>query len=515
MSEVLDVLPPTTWLMPSDSPEETRRRLEAVARDVRELASAEGASSELLRVLSELGPVFSGFARYLSTRADRVPAGLRSDLATVPDRILSVPGAEVRAVVEASWRRQIEDVCWSFEDAAFAIEFPTQSHRAWLTPTDAVIVTCVPSSFERCVEREMVLLPMLSPALSGPLGGAESFDALVADYRGVMQRRLDVGADVAASEALVADARRFPPLRARRPHPGLSAPRVGVWDDIAAVSPSTPEFDHADAGPSVCRAWLRQALIGRAFPEESVPVDFIIAGRRQVAVGGRLFTSVPTDAQLTIQGYLVATAAGDPDLAIKYLTRELIAGRGADPHGFRRRMRHAWSVDADAAGGSELMAQLLLHWRIAVEHGYQPTVRLASFYRGCLAAVSAAAAYGTDADVLRDTLEALQLRLMAYQLEALTGITTAATRTVREAGWRFLTALASGSVAPDRLVGGGGSGLPLPIAGALLFALAAIGIAMPALVASGLTWAEPVGATLFGALGIVTLALVLFRRSPL
>jgi hypothetical protein len=153
---------------------------------------------------------------------------------------------------------------------------------------------------------------------------------------------------------------------------------------------------------------------------------------------------------------------------------------------------------------------LLLHWRIAADHGYQPKPRLASFYRGCLAAVRAATALGAETDVLRDTLEALQIRLVTFQLETLTGVTPSAARTIREAGWRFLTTLASGPIAPDRP--GAESGVSLSVVGSLLLALTAIGIAMPSLVASGAVWAEPVGATLFGALGAVTLFLIIFRR---
>lgn len=508
MRETLDVVVAPARRL--SSPEETTRRLEAIARDVRELASAEGASEELLQILPELGPVFSGFARFLSSRADMVPAGLRSDLAAVPDRVNPAPMSEVREVVEAGWRRPVEDVCWAFDETPEETRFPIQTHRAWLTPTDGIMVSCVPPSFENRVQRELQMLPVLSTALAGTLGGADAFDQLVEDYRALMRRCLDLSDDVAASEAIVADARRFPPLRARRPHPGLSSRRVAVWDDVAAVSADTPGFDFAEAGPSACRAWLRQALLGRVFPEESRAADFIMTGRRQVAVGGRLFASLTTEAQLTIQGYLVATAAGDPDLAIKYLVRELVPGRNADLAGFQRRMRHAWSVDSDAAGGSELMAQLLLHWRIAVEHGYQPKARLVSFYRGCLAAVRGATARGAEADVLRDTLEALQFRLMAFQLETITGVTPSAARTVREAGWRFLTTLASGPLASD--LGGVSAGLPMSIAGALLLALTAIGIALPSLVASGAAWADPVGAGLFAAIGAMTLFRIMSRR---
>ena len=504
--EIVTVAAPAPYV-----PAVAKRRLEDVARDVRELASAEGASFELLRILPDLGPVFSGFARYLATRADRVPAGLRSDLATVADHVTPAPFAEIRAAVELAWHRSIDDVCFGFDELPVQTRFPVQTHRAWLTPTDAITVSCVPASFEARLAQDLPLLPQLSKAFAGAVGGAEVFDALVADYRVLTGRLADFSDDVALSEAIVSDARRFPPLRPRRPHPGLSSARVAVWDEIAGVTPDTPGFNHVEAGSSICRAWLRQALLGRTFPEQPAPEDFVICGRRQTSVGGRLFTIPTTDAQLTWQGYLVGTAAGDPDLVIKFLLRELVAGPRVDAAGFQRRMRHAWSVDSDAAGGSELMAQLLLHWRIAVQHGYQPKPRLAAFYRGCLAAVSAATAMGAEADVLRDSLEALQIRLMTFQFETMTGITSSAARTVREAGWRFLTAIASGPVALDRVAAT--PGVSLSIVASLLLAMTAIGVAMPVLVASGAAWADSAGAALVAALGGVALFHILFRRS--
>jgi hypothetical protein len=512
MGETLDVLPagaaaPAPWLA---SPEETKRRLEAAAVDERELASAEGASDELLQLVSDLGPVVSGFARYLATRPDVAPAGLRADFARIPDRSAPAPWPEIRELVEAEWRRRIGAVCVTFDESPCEIRFPTQSHRAQLSPTDTVIVTCVPPSFEARVGRELQLLPLLSRALARTLGRPHVFDRAVDEYRTHTRRLLDLSADLTESEALVADARRFPLLRGRRPHPGLSSQRVAVWDDVASVPWDTPGLDISEAGAGACRAWLRQALLGRAFPEEPAPADFIVAGRRQIALGGRLFTRLPTDAQMTIQAYLVAVAAGDPDLAIRYLTRELVPQRGSDTAGFQRRIRHAWSVDSDAAGGSELLAQLLLHWRIASEHGYQPTPRLVSFYRGCLAATSAATAMGAAGDVLRDSLEALQVRVIVSQVERFTGVSPTTARSVREAGWRVITALAASSMESGRSAESAGA--PMSVVGSLLLALTAIGVAMPALIASGAAWADPVGAGLFALLGALILFLVLYRR---
>jgi ubiquinone biosynthesis protein len=463
-----------------------------------------------VQLVSDLGPVVSGFARYLATRADVAPAGLRADFAGVADRTAPAPWPHIKELVESEWRHRIDAVCVAFDETPCEIRFPTQSHRARLSLTDTVIVTCVPPSFEARADSDLPLLPLLSTALADTLGGPDVFDRVVAEYRAHLRRLLDLTADLAESEALVADARRFPLLRGRRPHPGLSSPRVAVWDDVAAVPWDAPGLDIPEAAAGACRTWLRQALLGRAFPEEPSPSDFVVAGRRQVALGGRLFSSLPTDAQMTIQGYVVAVAAGDPDLAIRYLTRELVPRRGADTAGFQRRIRHAWSNDSDAAGGSELLAQLLLHWRIASEHGYRPTPRLVSFYRGCLAAVSAATAMGAEGDVLRDSLEALQVRVIASQVEQLTGVSPTTARSVREAGWRVITALSSSPMESGQ--GLDRAGAPMPVVGSLLLALAAIGIAMPTVIASGAAWADPAAAGLFALLGAVVLFLVLVRR---
>ena len=156
------------------------------------------------------------------------------------------------------------------------------------------------------------------------------------------------------------------------------------------------------------------------------------------------------------------------------------------------------------------MAQLLLHWRLAVEHGFQPTARLVSFYRGCLAAVSAATAIGAEPDVLRDSLEALQIRLVAFQIEAVSGVSPSTARSVREAGWRLVAALASGPLAPDRH-GEPAQGSAAAIT-ALVLVLATIGVAAPALIASGVPWAERVGASVFAAVGTLVLVLILYGR---
>ena len=92
MSETLEVLPSPAVRL--HNPDDIRRHLEAASRDVRELASAEGASEELLQILPELGPVFSGFARILSTRAGVVPAGLPADLPRARDQTAPAPPLE-------------------------------------------------------------------------------------------------------------------------------------------------------------------------------------------------------------------------------------------------------------------------------------------------------------------------------------------------------------------------------------------------------------------------------------
>lgn len=468
-----------------------------------------GVSANLLATLREQGPVSTGFARYLSTRADVVPAGLRAALADCTDVLPPAPVADVRALLEEAWGGRLQDVCFTFEETPLDVRFPTQSHRAWLSPTRAVIVRVVPPRF--IAELERGLRALEQSTLFAPVLDGEVFAGLVHDYTEVLRKRVDQGPDLAAASSLVADARRFPPLRAARPHPGLSCDRVCVLDELAAIPPDTPGFDPVDEGAGACRAWLRQALLGGVFPEEAEPSDFVIVGRRQVALRGRLFTRLDAEAQADIGGYVVAVAAADPDLAMRYLLRQLTPGPAADLAGFQRRLRHAWSIDADAAGDSELLAQALLHWRIAIDHGFTPSRSLVSFLRGATSAARAARHIGAEDDVLADALGALQLRVMAAQIESMTGVSPTNARSAREAGWRLVTTLAAGPV--DGARGPRSSGAPLHVFGSLLVALTAVGVAMPRLVSSGASWADPLGAALFAALGAALLVVMTRRRS--
>lgn len=453
------------------------------------------------------GPVTTGFARYLSTRADVVPAGLRAALSDMTESVAPVPASEVKALLESAWSARLDDVCFAFEDAPTEVTFPTQTHRAWLAPTHAVLVRVVPPTF--LGEMERGLQALRGSTLFSPVLPAEVYASLVTDYADVLRRRVSQAADLVAASSLVADARRFPLLRAARPHPGLSREQVFVIDEVMAIPPDTPGLNLVDEGASGFRTWLRQALLGGVFPEELEPSDLVIAGRRQISLRGRLFTRLDAEAQGDLSGYIVSVAAADPDLAMRYLQRQLKPGPKADAAGLQRRLRHAWSIDADAAGGSELLAQLLQHWQIAVDHGFAPSRALAAFLRGATNAVRAARQVGAVDDLLADALGALQLRVMAAQLEAMTGVSPSNARSAREAGWRLITTLAAGPVDGGR--GPRPAGAPLHVFGSLVLVLAAIGVAMPRLIAAGVTWADPLGALLFAGLG-GTLLFVATRR---
>jgi hypothetical protein len=493
-----------------DRDDDAWRRLEAAGRDAANLVSAEGATASWRLLLRDLGPVFSGFGRYLATRADRIPAGLRSDLAAVEDLVTPAPWLEIRDTIESERGCRLDRIFVEIEEAPIEVRFPTQSHRAWLSPTDPVIVTCVAPSFEARIDRDLSRLPLLEPVMARVSGGSSAFGALVADYRAVLARRANIGPDVDAGIAVTGDARRFPQLLHRRAHAALCSRRVSVWDDIATVAPDSPGFDPAAAGEHACRTWLRQALLGSAFPEETTVGDFMIAGRRQVALGGRLFTAISAKTQDHLQGYLVAVAAGDPDLALTFLLRELVAGPSADPTGLRRRFRHSWSTDLDGAGGSELLAQMLLHWRLAIDHGYRPEAHLVSFYRGCLAAASAATEIGAAPDVLRDALDGLQLRILTRQAETFIGFSPTSARSVQEAAWQLATRITTLPVAgPSQ---GGRPAPSLATTGSLLLVLAALGVAAPRLAAWGAGWGEPAAAAAFAAIGAWTLRGILGRR---
>lgn len=108
------------------------RELRRRRRDHGREAWAYALGHALTRLCTTLGATFIKVGQIASTRADLLPAGLVSELATLRDRVPAFPFAEVRRIVEQDFGRPLEDIYARFDEVPVAAASVAQVHRAVL-----------------------------------------------------------------------------------------------------------------------------------------------------------------------------------------------------------------------------------------------------------------------------------------------------------------------------------------------------------------------------------------------
>lgn len=422
---------------PAQLPRERRREVDdklaehGLVKGPRRLSAApplafddEAFAARLAGALAELGPLHAALGRYLGTRLDLLAARDALELARIEDRAPAAPVAELEEILRRDLGAAADDVFRRLDPRPAASRLLTQTHRAELATGEPVLVRWVRPGLADRVELELDAARALEPIFAAygrdlPLG------EILGAWRRELAERLDLEREAEGLELLLSEARDGQPLALSRVHREWSASRVIVVDDprgrgLDEIAPELAGVDRDDLARRLCLVWLRQALLGPAFPIEADVVE--LADGRLAWTGG-LFASLPSTSQVNLWDYLRATAGHDPDQAAMCLRRELAPGRRAVSDGeLRSRVRQVvpfrdggWS-----SAGETLAEYALLHWRVAREHGFQAPQHLAAFYRGLFWAACTAQPVLPDNDPLHDALENLQWIAGWNQLRQLT-----------------------------------------------------------------------------------------------
>jgi ubiquinone biosynthesis protein len=391
-----------------------------------------GFGHRLRLALEGLGPVFSLFGLYLATRVDLLDAPDCRELAALRDAAPPLPAAEAHELFRQGVGLAPGDVFLEFEGEPCESRLLQQSHRARLRDGSPVVVRLVRPEAERQTPSDVELLDLLAGALAGVGVGGPSFESAVADFTSALGRQLDLTHEAKALTALAHDAADFQMLAAPCVHAGLCSARVLTVAELTGRRLDGAESARAYAGgwerwgrrglPKahdttalarlLCAVWLRQALLGHAFPVEPGAANVLFVGERQVAFTGGHFESLHAEAQASLWNYLLATAADDPDRACAELLGEL-RHEGRAGEDLRHRFRQVvpfrdtgWHLDDDT---NHLAEHLVVHWRSAAECGYVPRAHLAAFYRGLFAVTGAARQLSPDGDPLLEGLQDARL----------------------------------------------------------------------------------------------------------
>jgi ubiquinone biosynthesis protein len=112
--------------------------------------------------LEELGPVFVKFGQVLSTRRDLLPLDIADELAKLQDRVPPFPGAEARAMVEASLGKPVTELFLEFDEKPLASASIAQVHAATLKDGREVVVKVLRPGVESRIRADLDVLYLVA-----------------------------------------------------------------------------------------------------------------------------------------------------------------------------------------------------------------------------------------------------------------------------------------------------------------------------------------------------------------
>jgi ubiquinone biosynthesis protein len=392
------------------------------------METAEKRSSRIRLALHDLGPVFTAFGIYLSSRNDLFPALDCAELASLPDRAEPMTIVEVQDLISNQLRCTFEQVFLYFDPEPCESRLMTQSHAALLPDGSTVTVMLVRPSFQLQFEEELDLLPLLRGAFSCAEWPKLRLEDEIAAFAHCVPSQTDFIRQAEVLEALALDAREFESLRVSDVYRPVCTSVVlttgrsigsKLVDVLGHMEQSQPTEGYGMAR-QLCLVWLRQVLFGQAFPVETRAENVLLFPNNQVAFYGGPFCSLTPEARKDLGEYLNAVLAGDPDQACFFLLKQAKpAARKTGTEALRTSFRQAVTFrygEWQSVGRTQgLPDELLLHWRLMREHGYQLQDHVVAFFRGLFLITECCHQLTSVKDPLREAAEELRVMTVVDQ----------------------------------------------------------------------------------------------------
>lgn len=388
-------------------------------------------SRRLRTALEGLGPIFSSFGLYMSSRADLWPVTDCLELATIPDKAVATPTNLVRTLLSGELNCLLEETFGAFAARPFESRLVFQSHYAQLGGKDVIVKVIHPETESQLLS-DFDLLPLLRDSFGACSVSDSAFKSAAADFCHSFRKQMDFVQEAGAFETLAQESEEYDALRAPRVYRSLCSSRVLVvekpnglrLDELMSslnesrgsadrALPGSLGFERDELARLLCEVWLRQALLGRCFPVDPSPEKIMVFPGKQIAFTGGAFTALPTETQANLWNYLLAAATEKSDKACACLLKELRKEDSSASDDVRQRFRQAMPFRDggwDASGDRESLAELLfVQWRFANEGGYVPLNHLPAFYRGLFSIVDIARRIAPRIDPLAEGVRDLRL----------------------------------------------------------------------------------------------------------
>jgi predicted unusual protein kinase regulating ubiquinone biosynthesis (AarF/ABC1/UbiB family) len=484
---------------------------------------------KLRLALSDLGPIFSSFGRYLATRVDLLPAADCVELEAIPDVTTPMSYANVRQLIMGQIGCAPEEAFLSFETEPFESRLLHQFHRARQLQNDMpVVVKLVHAEAASQLLCDVELLELIVTMIEGRAGSAV-YKSAATDFIAMLRQHLDLTHEAKALETLRRDTEDFGVLRVPAVLRDLCSNSMLTTEDVAGTQLDAAGcLDRPGVARLLCSTWLRQALMGHVFPVEPYQANVVAISDRKIAFTGGVFSSLPSESQSNLCNYLIASAGDSPDEACSYLLRE---AKSDGPSGANGDLRHrfrqvvpfrdsGWYSDDNT---NRLIEHLVVHWQAATDCGYVPQSHLPSFCRGLFAIARLAQQISPETDPLLEGLQEARLLESVTRMREILSL-----RRLGDQADRYAALMMAMPQRMDQLLTLGFEGSPrvklnvpetashrrqknsTAVTTAMLLLLAAVAFALPRMTASlvGVEWAGRINAVAFIACGALLLRAV-------
>jgi hypothetical protein len=341
-------------------------------------------------------------AVYLGSRADLLPLPDCAALLTTPCVAPQLPVDTVAQILREHLGLGARELVESLEPAAAEADLFFQVHRARTEKGEPVLVKVL-----RPDARERAGIGLA--ALRADIGRSP----VEQDFRRFVHARLNLSDEAAALGILADDGRDLGIMVPPRVLGRFCAPGVLVTEDCRLPFAAGP-VPEADGYSS----WIRQAVMGRVFPQEPLPIFRRLQAAGPVAIRGGPLAQTTERSRRNIARYLLAVSADDPERAADALLAESDPKRGArSDEEVRQRFRFCVperDSPLEWLDRPSTVSHCITHWRFLSRAGWEPGPVLLAFLRG-LTVLTVRNELNTGRDLLLECLDEIRPHLLVFR----------------------------------------------------------------------------------------------------
>lgn len=379
----------------------------------------------VVAVLTELGPVFIAYGRYLGTRYDCFPAADCITISATGRDGFIPPNLKGPLNPESSWEG-FNDLVW--EPAP--IGEPMLRYHSTLSDGRRAALSLADESFQRALQKEGRLLSELTPTLS-KVWPSYRFNSLYDDFLNDTLDILDHQRLMQWLEGWETHRNRMADIDLEMP---LALPEICTKGLYCTVSPPGQTLAHILANGSledrvgfsrvICLAWLHRALVADWFPLNLNERNIVVLHNRRLMFAGWGVATLTKPEQTTLMGYLMRVAANEPENAFHFLITLLDSD--TDDHQILEHRLRQLIPFRDGGWGQKNMAEslgehLFVQWRTAWDLGYSPQPALRNFCLGLSSLALLVNQISPERDVLKDALYEFRLKTGIEELRGVMG----------------------------------------------------------------------------------------------